>query len=237
MEKFKEIFKNEVYGWRKVEVFWLAFTTIAITALSIIMGDTAIGIIASTTGVICVVLTGKGKVSSYLFGTINLLFYIAIAWKAKYYGGVMLNAFYYFPMNIIGWIMWSKHMNKETQEVEKLKMKAKWQIGIGFVSVVAVFVYALILKNMGGSLPYVDSLGVVLAIIAQILCVKRYMEQWILWIVVDVVSVFMWIVAFMNGTGSMATLIMWVIYLLNAVFMFLKWYGESIKIKGGQSDV
>ncbi len=59
MEKFREVFKNEVYGWRKAEVFWLAFTTIAITALSIIMGDTAIGIIASTTGVICVVLTGK----------------------------------------------------------------------------------------------------------------------------------------------------------------------------------
>ena len=72
-----------------------------------------------------------------------------------------------------------------------------------------------------------DSLGVVLAIIAQILCVKRYMEQWILWIVVDVVSVFMWIMAFKNSTGSIATLIMWVIYLLNAVLMFLKWYGEK----------
>ena len=237
MRKIKETLNNELYGWRKVEVFWLVFTTIAITIISIIVGDTAIGIIASTTGVICVVLTGKGKVSSYLFGTINLLFYIAIAWKAKYYGGVMLNAFYYFPMNIIGWIMWSKHINEETQEVEKLKMKTKWQIGIGFISAVAVVIYAFILKDIGGSLPFVDSLGVVIAVIAQILCVKRYMEQWVLWIVVNVVSVFMWIVAFMNGTGSIATLIMWVIYLLNAVIMFLKWYGESINHKEVQNDV
>lgn len=139
----------------------------------------------------------------------------------------MLNALYYFPMNIIGWIMWAKHMNKETQEVVKIKMKLKWQISIGLLSGGGVIVYGLILKILGGSLPFIDSLGVVIAIIAQILCVKRYMEQWILWIVVDAVSVFMWVVAFFNGTGSFATLIMWVIYLTNAVIMFLKWYKES----------
>ena len=61
----------------------------------------------------------------------------------------------------------------------------------------------------------------------RILCVKRYMEQWILWIVVDVVTVFMWIAAFFNGGESVATLLMWSIYLLNAIFMFIKWYKES----------
>lgn len=66
-----------------------------------------------------------------------------------------------------------------------------------------------------------------LSVVAQILCVKRYMEQWVLWIIIDIASVYMWVMAFVNGTESIATLIMWSIYPLNAVFMFAKWYSES----------
>ena len=62
---------------------------------------------------------------------------------------------------------------------------------------------------------------------AQILCVKRYMEQWVLWIIVNIVTVYMWIMAFFNGGESIATLIMWSVYLLNAIFMFIKWNKES----------
>lgn len=237
MERIRNFVLNEINGWNKFEALWLVFTTIAIAILSIIMGDSYIGIIASTTGVICVVLTGKGKVSSFLFGAINIIFYVVISWKAKYYGGVMLNILYYFPMNFVGWAMWSKHMNNQTQEVEKVKMELKWQIGIGFVSAVSVLVYGLILKKLGGSLPYIDGLGVVVAIIAQILCVKRYMEQWILWIVVNIVSVFMWVIALLNETGSFATLIMWVIYLLNAAIMLLKWYKEAKMNKEARQSV
>jgi nicotinamide mononucleotide transporter len=53
------------------------------------------------------------------------------------------------------------------------------------------------------------------------------MEQWILWIIIDIASVYMWAIAFINGGENIATLIMWSIYLLNAVFMFVKWYRES----------
>ena len=53
------------------------------------------------------------------------------------------------------------------------------------------------------------------------------MEQWVLWIVVDVVMVIMWVYAFINGTGDMATVLMWSIYLVNAIFMFLKWKKDT----------
>ena len=73
-----------------------------------------------------------------------------------------------------------------------------------------------------------------LSVVAQILCVKRYMEQWILWIIIDIVSVYMWSVAFINGGENIATLIMWGVYLLNAIFMFFKWFKES---KGSEKSV
>lgn len=227
MERVKKFMKKELYGWSKLEIIWLFFLSVVILGLSIYWGESMIGIIAALTGVFCVVLTGKGKISSYIFGTINTVLYAYISFKAKYYGEVMLNIIYYLPMNFVGFAMWRKYINSETQEVEKRKLDFKYQLGITVLSCVCIYGYGVVLKWLGGNLPFVDSMSTVLSIFAQILCVKRYMEQWILWIIVDVVTVFMWAVNFFNGGESIATLIMWSMYLLNAIFMFIKWYRES----------
>ena len=50
----------------------------------------------------CVVCTGKGKLMAYVFGTVNVVLYAIISLKAKYYGEVMLNLIYYFPMEFYG---------------------------------------------------------------------------------------------------------------------------------------
>ena len=59
------------------------------------------------------------------------------------------------------------------------------------------------------------------------LSVKRYMEQWIMWIIIDVVTIFMWVVAVTNGSGDIATLLMWMVYLINAIYGFIKWNKNS----------
>ena len=43
----------------------------------------------------------------------------------------------------------------------------------------------------------------------------------------DIVSVIMWIATFFNGGESVAVLMMWSVYLANAVIMFVKWLKES----------
>ena len=83
--------------------------------------------------------------------------------------------------------------------------------------------YGFILKALGGTLPFVDSMSTVLSVVAQILCLKRLAEQWILWIVIDAVTVVMWAYNYMNGGESVATLLMWIVYLLNAILMYIKW--------------
>ena len=97
------------------------------------------------------------------------------------------------------------------------------------MSAAGIFAYSLVLKMLGGNLPLVDSMSTVLSITAQILMIKRFTEQWILWIVVDAVSVIMWAAAFINGTDTVAVLLMWVVYLINAILMFIKWYKGSKK--------
>ena len=81
------------------------------------------GIISSVTGVACVVLTGKGKLSAYLFGLVNCVLYAIISYQAKLYGETMLNAIYYVPMQFVGFYVWSRHMDQDTGEVIKKRMK------------------------------------------------------------------------------------------------------------------
>ena len=227
MNYFKQAIKRELQGWKMWQVLWLVFANLVILGVSISQGDTWIGIVASITGVFCVVLCGMGRVSNYFFGTINVIVYAYIAWKAKYYGDVMLNLAYYFPTNILGWVLWNKNINKETNAVYTKRMTIKQDILLAIISAISVCGYAYILKLLGGNLPLVDSMSTVFSVIAQILMIKRFTEQWIIWIIVDAVSVIMWLVALPKEGGSIAVLLMWSVYLINAIIMFVKWYKES----------
>lgn len=223
----KQFIKRELTGWRTLELVWLAAATAVILGLSLYWGDSPASILAAVTGVWCVILTGKGKRSSFLFGTINVIFYALIALKARYYGEVMLNILYYLPMNFVGWFAWKKHMNEETGEVIKQRLPRKQGLFVYGLTAAAIFLYGLVLRAMGGSLPFVDSMSTVVSVTAQILSVRRLVEQWVLWIVVDVVTVIMWGVHFAQGGETVATLAMWSVYLLNAIIMYIRWNREG----------
>lgn len=214
-------------GWKPLELIWLFIASLIILAVSIYWKDNWIGITSALTGVWCVIFTGKGKRSSFVFGMINVLCYIYIAFKAKFYGEVMLNTLYYIPMNVVGWIAWTKHLNTDTGEVKKEKLSFKWSSVLYVATFIGIVIYGYILKLLGGNLPYIDSMSTVVAIIAQILSVKRLTEQWILWIIVNIVSIIMWGISFAQGGDNIATLAMWSVYLVNAVIMYIKWYKEA----------
>lgn len=227
--RVKKLIENELSGWKSWEVGWLITACLVIMGLSIYWQDTVIGIISATTGVACVVCTGKGKLSAYAFGLINVILYAYISYQAKYYGEVMLNVLYYLPMEFYGFYVWNKHMDSETHEVKKRRMKASGKLFMILAVALGTVGYGYVLRSLGGALPFVDALSTVVSVVAMIVSVKMYMEQWILWIVVDVVSVVMWAVAFANGNDSIAALLMWIVYLGNAVIMYFKWAKEAKK--------
>ena len=225
--KLVRYLQRERRGWKAWEIGWLALATAVILGLSIYWKDNWVSLTAAVTGVWCVILTGKGKRSSFILGMVNVVLYAWVAFQAKYYGEVMLNMLYYVPMNVVGWIAWKKHMNEDTGEVKKTKLSLKGSALIYGLTAVAIVGYGLVLKAMGGALPYIDSMSTVVSITAQILSVKRLREQWVLWIVVDIVTVIMWAVNFARGGETIATLAMWSVYLVNAFIMFVKWDREA----------
>lgn len=215
--------KKILKGWNSFEVLLLVIATILILGLSIYWGDSSIGVIAAVTGVVCVVLTAKGKLSCFVFGVINCITYAYVAYQAKYYGDVMENLLYFLPMQFIGFAMWKKNINKETGEVETEMLSIKNRIILFTISAIAVYLYGLFLKKIGGNLPYMDSLSNILSLVAMYLSVKRYIEQWIMWIIIDIVTIFMWIIAVFSSSGDISVLIMWSVYLVNAIYGYIKW--------------
>lgn len=119
----EKLIRNELSCWKRHELIWLAAACTIITALSLYWGDPPLGIISSVSGVACMVCTGKGKLSAYAFGLVNSVLYAVISYRAALYGETMLNALYYVPMQFVGFYVWYRHMDQETGEVVKKRMK------------------------------------------------------------------------------------------------------------------
>lgn len=133
-------------------------------------------------------------------------------------------------MQFYGFYVWSKNMNPDTNEVYKKSMNIKNTAIMLIVVAFLTLAYGMLLQWLNGSLPYVDALSTVVSVVALYISIKMYAEQWILWIIVDIITVIMWAVAVANGTGSVAVLLMWGIYLLNAFIMYFKWKGETNEV-------
>ena len=219
MSKVKEFFN----GWCKFELTWLVLSTVIMIVLSIIWGDSTLALISGITGILGVVLAAKGKVSTYVFATINVAIYAYLTFNNHLYGEFMLNAFYYIPMNFVGFYLWSRHKDEESREVEGKSLTPK-QIVILLVAVaIVVVIYWQILSHIGGQLALIDAMSTVFSVVALIMQVARYAEQWLLWIIVNVVLVFMWVLLIGKDPSAITMVVMWVAYLFNSAYGYYNW--------------
>ena len=174
--------------------------------------------IAAISGIFCVVLCAKGKKSQYIWGLLNIIGYVIIAWINKYYGEVMLNALYYLPSQFIGYYLWNNNINKDTGDVNGKKLTLVQSLVLVGSIVVGVFGYKFLLDYLSGTQTLLDSASTVTSIVANALMMMRYREQWLLWIIIDAITVVMWL---MVGDYIMVT--MWAVYLVNAFYGYYNW--------------
>ena len=211
-----------IYDW-----FLIAGVIVTNAVYTALSGNVDIlGSLAGIAGVLCVVLVAKGSIWNYAFGLINVSIYALISYKAAIYGDAALNALYYLPMQFIGWWQWRKRgaaiSNAEAEgasvQVRARRFTSLQRVYLAIASVIAILAVGLLLKHLGDPQPFKDSTTTVLSIIAQALMALAFMEQWILWIITNVVSVVMWCVCLSRGEAHAGLMvIMWVFYLLNSV--------------------
>lgn len=199
-----------------------------------------IGSLAGIAGVLCVVLVAKGSIWNYLFGIVNVSMYAYISYKASLYGDAALNALYYVPMQFIGWWQWRKRgaavseaeAGRDGVQVKARRFSWRQRAALAVGCTAAVIISGYILKYVGDPQPFKDSATTVLSIVAQALMALAFMEQWVLWIITNIISVIMWVICVSRGEAHAAVMvIMWTFYLLNSINGFRVWLKLSEKSK------
>jgi nicotinamide mononucleotide transporter len=210
--------------WTIFEEVWLiVFSTVAFIAY-FATGGTLASLLASWTGMITVVLVAKGRISNYYFGVVNVAIYGFLAFQSQFYGEVMLNWGYYLPLQFIGYYIWTKNQNQEgIDEVNVARLSNRRRIMWICISIVSIFGYGLFLKYLNGNLPFFDSTSTTLSVIAQYLMIRRVKEQWIVWMIINIVSIYMWADIYLSTGNSIAILIMWIAYLVNSIYGWYNW--------------
>lgn len=225
LDRLRELVHFELSGWKPGEVLWLLFCCALISIFS--WGtDTWLGILAAVTGIINVILNGKGKLSTYIFGLVNIVLYTYIALEAKFYGTVLLYTLYFLPMNVYGFFSWSRYLNRETFEVEKRRATRFWRGIIGGSTVLLTIAGGLILQHMQSNMPYLDACITALSITAMAAAVKRCAEQWFLWIAADALTAVMWGLTYLHDGSNLAVLLMWILFTINGIIMHCRWQAE-----------
>lgn len=214
------IIKTFWTGYNTFEKLFLLFMVALQIVVFCIMPDTPLNIIAGIAGVISVVLCAKGKTVFYFIGFIQTITYLVLSWQNRFYGEVIENVFYFVTM-IWGIFVWKKNSvtnDDGTKDVAAKKFTIPQWIASVVITAIATVAMGHWLTSIGSAQAYTDAATNVLAIFAQILMVRRYREQWLWWIVIDVLCIKMWFVA-----GNWSMVAMYVAWTANCVYGWLNW--------------
>ena len=224
--KLKDIIVKEFGNFGGKERIIFPLLIIAIVIVSLIINDSKIALISAVCGISYTILAGKGKISCYFIGIMGTVCYSYLAFKNGFYGNLMLYSLYYFPMEIIGILKWKKYLKEETHEVIKTRLSTKERIIYSVATIAASILLWSVLNIFGGKTAILDSTATVFSVLGQLLTVKRCIEQWYIWFLVNLISLIMWIFAYINGSGCFATVIMWAVYLVLSVYFLINWNKE-----------
>ncbi|MFC0232979.1 nicotinamide riboside transporter PnuC [Vagococcus entomophilus] len=225
-----QFLKEELFGgWTAFEAFWvtsLIWLQIAVFARH---PESIPSIVAGISGMFCVTFAAKGKISNYFFGIIQVSVYLYLSYQANLKGEQMLNVFYLLA-NFTGLYTWSKNMRqKEVHEGQTLLVEGKslnaktWSfVAVGLLA--SWLLYAQVLILLQSNQPYIDALSVAFSVLGQILMVLRFKEQWLMWIIVNVLSIILWVrVVLHTGSQDYSVIAMWIGALLNSIYGYIQW--------------
>lgn len=212
----------------KLDRIWLAFLVVAGVALSACLATSIFDATVSLSGVLCVGLIAIGRRAGYLIGLYNSLSYSILAYSNGLFGEVYLNLLFFVPTGIIGYVMWSRH-TRQDRTVEMRQLGWPRRSIIAAICVACTVALGLLLRlNPRQNTPFIDATTNVLSVAATFLMMWRYKEQWLLYILLNVVTIGMWLLRFRaGGAAGDLMILMWSLFLLNALFGCWRWHAGT----------
>lgn len=188
--------------------------------------EQALEIAGTITGLIYLWLEYKASIYLWIASIIMPSIYLFVYYQAGLYADFGINL-YYLAVAIYGWFLWKyghtwkKHPLTDSQPSEQpithVPQKLLFPMSAIFVGTFFLIVY-LLLYYTDSNVPWLDSFTTALSIIGMWMLARKYLEQWLIWIGVDVVSAGLYIYKGLHFTAGLYAL-----YALIAVFGYYKW--------------
>lgn len=186
-----------------------------------------IELLGAILGILYIIFSIRQNLLTWPTGIITSLLYIVVFFQSALYAAMGLQV-YYVLISIYGWILWLRGKKENSKSLLPVQLvKRKLWIKIVAVSVIIYAVILFILLNFSDSdVPYMDSLTTSLSIVATWMMAKKYIEHWIIWIFVDVVSLGLYI-----HKNLWPTVVLFIVYTIMAFIGFVEWKKDLIKIE------
>lgn len=181
-------------------------------------------IIGACIGLLYLYLEYKANVWLWPVGIVMSLFYVVIFFHGKFYADAAVYL-YYIGANVYGLIAWrkSQRMQQENKIEDSIIHTPKKQIlPLALVSAVLWVIIFLILHNFTDSpVPWGDAFTTSLSVVAMWMLAQKQLEQWLLWVVVNAVSLCLYV-----WKGLYPTAVLYVVYTAVAVMGYFNWKKE-----------
>jgi nicotinamide mononucleotide transporter len=127
---------------------------------------------------------------------------------------------FWMPVDVVSFIRWSKHPDREDDTLTRVKQLKPWQ---SLLVVVGIFAFGFIAGDLlqhipGASDTYLDAFATAVGMTNGILLLLRYSEQWIAWLITTVLYIFMDI-----SQEAYILLVSEFAMLVNTIYGIVKW--------------
>jgi len=197
-------------------------------------------------GVASTVLAANGSIWNFLFGLMDVGIYSYMLFDSRMPAQFLLHVLYILPMEFIGFYQWRKRGASGKKKVRTRTIKGKlWIRYILLFAGVFAATFTLSFFSLGqvGEQSNIfkvilDALVTTANIVALVMMAFAYVEQWYLWIMVNISSIILWSITLVSDPGAgyaVIGIVKYSFYLINALNGIRIWYKLSRQEESGES--
>ena len=152
--------------------------------------DVTLEIIAVIFGFLSVWFSKENKIWVFPTGMISTSIFVYLLLKWELLGDMMING-YYFVMSVYGWYIWTRKIDETTvTPISRITSKeSKKAIVLFLTTLIFVFIIYKIFDKWTGWVAYADTITTAIFFVGMWLMAKRKIENWIFWILGNIISV------------------------------------------------